>query len=390
MLSKWITRLTGWYTFHTGYADISLFLNRLNEQGVFFWGVQTKDEYAYVRVALFDHPRAITASEGIAEESGHIGLPFIIYKYRKRVGLIAGTISGLLLMFVSSLFVWDIDITGNAEITDARILGELKSHGVCVGTFIPRINAPQAGTRLLISMPELSSAYVNIDGTIITVDVIERRSKPEIVCDSGHNDITASDDGVIVSVEAYSGKPVVSHGDIVTKGQKLILGSYLYGAETEIHSNARGKVLAEIKKTFVYTVPLSFPCREYTGRTDVKTSYNVLGKDFDMFFGSPSSFGLFDAEIKNERLNLSFLSLPVTKSTLTLREYRTSTVRLTKRDAEKQAEKAFLAWCANDIDGELISKDCKFSYDPVTESVTIVGRANVITDIAQSVPYGIE
>ena len=390
MLNKIVSRIAGWYTFRVKETCLPTFLNGLNERGVVFWGVRIQDGYGFVRVTLSDHARALSAAGGIAEEVTRIGLPFIIYKYRNRIGLLAGTILGLLLMFVSSLFVWDVRVTGNAVISSSRILAELKSHGVCVGTFIPGINAPQAGTKLLISMSELSSAYVNINGTIITVDVIERRFKPDITFDDGYNNVVASDDGVIVGVEAYSGKPVVSHGDVVTKGQTLICGSYLYGAETEILSNARGKVLAEVKKTFVYTVPLSFPCREYTGRTDVKTSYNVLGKNFDTFYGPPSAFGLFDADVKNERLSLLFLSLPVTKSTLTLREYRTSTVRLTRRDAEKQAEKAFLAWCVNDVDGELISKDSKYIYDPASDSVTIVGRVNVITDIAQSVPYDAE
>ena len=386
MLTKFIIRLTGWYSLRTTEKDFPVLLNRLNEADVPFWGARIKDGYGYVRIALFDYAAAKNVSGGIAEDDRHIGLPFIIYKYRNRIGLIVGSIVGLLLMFLSSLFVWDVRVTGNGDIPETTILKALSECGVRIGAFIPDIYAPEAGTRLLLSLPQLSSAFVNIDGTILTVDVIPRREKPEIEDFGGTFDVAASEDGVIVGVEAYSGKPLVSHGDVVTKGQLLISGNYLYGAETEIESNARGKVFAETKKTFVCTIPLSYPYREYTGRTDIKTSYNILGKNFDMFYGQPSDYELFEAEIRSEKAGLFFLSLPVTKHILTLREYRVSYAEITQEDAKRKAERAFDAWCAGEIDGEIVSKDAEFVFDSGAKAVTIVGRVNVICDIAESVP----
>lgn len=381
MLNRFLLSLTGWYSFRTDIKDFPVFLNRLNESGVPFWGARADGGCGHVRVSLFHHSVTVSASEGIAEEEKRFGLPFIIYKYRRRAGLAVGTVIGLLIMFASSLFVWDVRVTGNAEISDARILKELSFLGVDVGTFIPSIYAPKAGTELLLSLPELSSAYVNINGTTVTADVIERRRKPESER-KGSDEIVASEDGMIVKVEAYSGKPLVSHGDVVTKGQPLITGSYVYGAETEIRSEAKGCVYAEVKKTFVFTVPLSLPCREYTGRTDVKTSYNVLGKDFDFFYGPPTDYELFEAEIRSERKNLFFLSLPVTKTTLCLREYRTAFIKITPDEAGRRAEKAFLDRCA-EIDGEIVSRDAKLVYDENAHAVTLVGRVTVICDIAE-------
>ena len=83
------------------------------------------------------------------------------------------------------------------------------------------------------------------------------------------------------------------------------------------------------------------------------------------------------------------MKLPVTKATLTLREYSYETVSLTRDQAEEKALGAFEAWCDEDIEGKCESRYYIMEYDENTNSVTIRGTAAVSADIAEEQAHGV-
>jgi len=384
MAGRLIPALTGRYVFRSLPGKGADFLNALNAGGVGFHGASADGDTVTVSVSVFGYRAAVRAAGELGEVCAAYGLPFIIYKYRKRAGLVAGTALGLFMMFVSSLFAWEINVTGNGSVSDAAILCALERMGVYVGAFIPDIDVSGVNGRLVCELPELSSANLHIDGTSLCVDVIERVRPPVKIDVSGVYDVIAAEDGVVRSLEIYSGRAAVAVGDTVVKGQVLVNGVYTAGEDpsVDIATHARAAVRAEYIKSFVYSVPLDFAERRYTGRTDEKTVIYVLGRPYKLFMGEPYVYEHFDAAAVTESVSVFSLKLPVTKTTLRVSEYVYDVRRIGVEEAREKALRAFDAWCANDTEGRITDKRFKTEYDLAADCVTIYGEVTLEGDIA--------
>ena len=84
----------------------------------------------------------------------------------------------LLIFFVglvwSKLFVWEIQVTGNETVSSARILNALAECGVEPGSFWPAYTCDTLRSQLLLKVPELAWATVQIYGSRAEVVVRER------------------------------------------------------------------------------------------------------------------------------------------------------------------------------------------------------------------------
>ncbi len=390
MWYKLLNKVTGWYLVKAPEKQGAKLLNALNEDDVLFWGAKNRDGYMYARFSAFSCGQGIKSAaraEIDLEIEKAVGLPFIIYKYRRRHGLAFGSALGLILILISTLHVWKIDVTGNADIPDKIILTALADAGVDIGTYIPSIYPNSVRTALILGLPDLSSASVNIKGNHITVEVIERKRPPVIADYSGFYNVVATRDGQIVSVEAYSGKPMVKAGDVVVKGQVLIAGQYASFRGVNIVTHARGSVYAMIYQDFATSVPLDFQHKRYTGNTDTKISYNILGRDINLFLGALSPFTFFDTEVSTEELTIGFLKLPAVRTILFTREYARVTEEITVDEAKQKALAAFNAWCESDTEGNILKRNYEIIFDEKARCVTITGTAEVLVDIAEEVPF---
>lgn len=390
MWYKLLNKITGFYLVRMPEKHGARLMNALNEEKALFWGAKNKDGHMYMRFSAFSAPHALRTAKSAAvdvEIVKAVGLPFIIHKYRKRHGLAFGTLLGLGLMLYSTLYVWKIDITGNKEIPDKMILTALAEAGVDIGTYIPKIHYTRVRTALILNLTELSSASVNIKGNHVTVDVIERKRPPEIADYSGYCHIVAARDGQIVSMEAYAGRPLAKAGDVVTKGQVLITGQYLSFRGLNMLTRARGRVMAVAYMDFVISVPLKIQYKRYTENTDIKVSYHILGRDFNLFLGALSPFTYFETEVKGENLKLGFLKLPAVKTTLYTREYVRESREISPGEARERALRAFYAWCENDTEGPVIKREYEIIEDPRGGCVTLVGTAEILLDIAKEMPF---
>ena len=315
---------------------------------------------------------ACASQNGIeAEIIRRHGLPFLIARYKKRVGLLVGLLLGLALLFYAELFVWKITVNGNTLLSDEEIIRALEDYGIGVGSFIPRIPVLQAQNEFLIKYGELSSFAINIKGTHIQVEVLERTHTPEIEQKNGFCNIVSDYDGIVLSVEAVDGTAVVKVGDVVSKGQ-LLISAYTVAARNiyRLH-HARGKIQAQVYEQFSEVVPLSDTRKHYTGREQVKTTVTAFGKAFDLFWTEQCTYEQFDAEVTREPVVLfGIIETPFVKTTAVFREYTSETVILPREQAELRARAAFDAYLARQTD-EVIDYDFKIVYDEIQNACVI-------------------
>lgn len=366
-MQRVIHRLFGYLTVKIEGKKALTAINRLNGEGLSFWGLRKTNEAFFINCSVFTSEKlfAVLSSCGaeyltVAEK----GLPFLLHRYGKRTGLFVGFALSLALIYASSLFVWDIRLSCNGELNEAKARASLHRLGLREGAVLSEIDVHRAELSFLVENPEYSDIAINLEGTVACIELRMRESLPALPEREGVYDIVASRDGVILSVTATNGEPAVEKGDTVKKGDVLINGLVTgkYGAYYAVH--AEGEVKATVYRDFSVVIPLQTREKFYTGRTETKTSVKILGKSFDFFLSELSPYEKCDVSASSKKLSLfGSVLLPLRVETLSYREYELRELSLSESEALQRAENALKAWAERNINGKLISAESEYRLD---------------------------
>ena len=394
-IPKAVNRFFGYIHLRACRADTIRLLNMLRNKNVSFWGFRATDKEVFFKISLFGCERVFAYARDANIELTivrRVGLPFFTHRYRGRVGLAVGALIAMAMIFSSIFFVWNIEVTGNYSVSDERILSVLKKNGLFDGAYIPGLSTHAIEERTILTLPELSSVAIAINGTYVTCDVIERERPPkaEDEIGDGISSIYATTDGIIVSVVAESGKVMVHPGDVVAAGDMLVSGIYDGFTGMKIAVRSKATVTAKTYKNFAVSIPLEQYRKSFTGRKVKRTMVKILGQPFELYFGAMIPYDRFTAETNTEKLKLfGFIKTPVEVTTLTAYEYTGERVTITKEEAEKQAIAAFNLHVDELESGELLEKSYSCFYDEAAGCVTLTGRLVILENIAVERPIQI-
>ncbi len=306
-------------------------------------------------------------------------------RYGKRYGLLLGALVFAALLWVSTLFVWRVDVSGTELLSKAEVRAELSEMGVKVGAKISDVDRSAVLNTFLKEHPELSWAALNFKGTTAILILKETEEKPS---DGGKTEsriMVAAESGVVRSVTVSEGKAAVKVGTVVNKGDVLISG-LISGSGGQITdnpplrvTNASGSVKAEVVRHVEVNVPFAEVISRTEGSGKRIKVISVFGHDF--FFGSTEGAVLLD-----ERSVTFFgaVEIPVTVKTFSEEITVTDTVSRDGDAARLEAERQLYKKITDVLgDGELTYVKTEY----VETENGIIGRAEIgcVTEIA--VPY---
>ncbi|MBR4278811.1 MAG: sporulation protein YqfD [Clostridia bacterium] len=376
--------------FEINRRDFSRFATALSRNKLNIWGNISKSDSVLFCCSIFTAEEIINlAGEWNCELNlvSKRGLPFIFAKYRRRYGLMLGLVIGMLIMFAGQLFVWKITISGNQTVSDYEILCALKDCGVEVGSFIPSIDVSYESNELLMTCRSISSAAVSINGTHLQVSVLERKELPELIDRSGFYNVVASRDGIILDVDTINGTPEVSEGEAVFEGE-LLINSFIEGKNGSFRpTHASGIVYAAVNEHFSAEIPLNRVTKYYTGRSETKKSYKLLGRSLPSFFGLECDYEYFDAVSSEKIVYLfGFIELPIREFSVTYTEYTPIESEISKSVAEQIASEA-LSDRLYELGLEVLSCESEITFDEEKGVCIIKADAVLKQNIAKEVPY---
>lgn len=280
--------------FFRGYVDFKAtgmfperFLNITSRNGINLWDNRPTKGGLCGSMAISDyrHIRKTARKAKVILKIEHKhGLPFIINKYKPRVGLLIGAVLGFALIMVLSNFIWSISITGTQTISDTYLFGELEKCGVSVGAYKNSINADEVKRAIQISNKKIGWMSVNITGNIVSVEIKENVEKPELETNTNPCNLKAKCDGVITKTNVKSGVTNVKIGSGVVKGDLLVSGvseSHTERYDTLTYLRASGEIFADVNSSKQLT----------------------LNKQNDYFYPS-------DNTVERNQLSLLWLKLP--------------------------------------------------------------------------------
>ena len=280
MLLRSLRFTRGYVRFEVSGRYPERFLNITARNGVRLWEVRRRGDGLSACMYRADYRRIRPLARGagvILRLRDKYGLPHYASRYRDRAGILLGGCAFVLTVFVMSLFVWSVEVTGLQELSEAEMRAALRDQGLYVGAFLPPLDAVHIADQVMIEHSEVGWMAVNFSGSCASVEVKEKAQPPRVNDISRPCNIKASRDGMILSVEAGEGTTVVSEGSGVLRGQLLVSGvmENADGGSRLVHANAR--VMARTTREASFSVPEKLTQLTPTGEYSERYSAQLFG-----------------------------------------------------------------------------------------------------------------
>lgn len=266
-----------------GYVRICLrggsperFLNLCNARGLTIWGIlcSKNGEYAaFMPLKDVRRVKPLVKKSGVHFRiTGRFGLPFFIYRNKKRWYWAAGLGAFFLLLYTMTLFIWDIEFEGNYRYTDDNLRVSLEKQEIRCGILKGKIDCGELEAFLRTDLPEVTWVSVSITGTRLFVRIRENEVLSHVPqTDQSPCDLVAAKSGTIRSMVVREGVPQVEVGDTVEAGQLLVSGRIPVtgddGAEITSHLvRADADIEAETTEEYEKKLPLVRTVRTPAGQ----------------------------------------------------------------------------------------------------------------------------
>jgi similar to stage IV sporulation protein len=226
------------------------------------------------------------------------GIIFLKIRLKKRVAMLLGAFVFVGIIYWLSSYIWGIQISTEKNIAPYEIREELNNIGIIPGTYKKNINVYTIEEKLKNYNPNIMWVRVRVEGSVLKVSVSEREALPNTTKDNSTCNIVAKKDGVITRIYTKAGTAVVKSGDIVKKGQVLIIGEQGNEGNTyKVH--ASGEVIAKTYYEETREVPLTYTKKTMTGNFIENYYINIFGKKFYLK-NSLNKFAIYDKIEKDD------------------------------------------------------------------------------------------
>lgn len=302
------------------------------------------------------------------------GLWFSLKRTRKT--FLWGMALFLLLLALSSQFVWDIQYEG-VEHTDIEKLEDaIRLAGLRRGMLKANLKSGYEMKDIILNNTDnIAWAWVYVKGTRAVVSVRENIIPPEVFDPDVPCDIVASRSGLIKSITTIRGKCVARENQMVAPGDIIISGTYEFESQPGYQVHASGTVKAQTEHIRSGVYKQNYCYKKYTGRKGHKVKIRLFGLEIPLYIREDMSFDSFDATQNDYELKIAGNYLGVGISVKTAREYFEekepisfeSTVDFAEKELEKEISKELL------FGAELIDKRTETEkIDEETVKVTVI------------------
>ncbi len=325
-----------------GYVDFEIigsfperFLNITARNHIFVWnskndGVYTASMYISDYMKIRKYARKSKVRLKIIKKHG---VPIYISKYKKRMGLIIGLLMFISIIYIMSCFVWTIDVSGIEKVSYSKLMSTLKENGVYIGTYIPKTDFPTASRNTMLEIEDIGWMSINATGSHLDIEVKEKAEVPELENRETVCNVKAKSDGVILNMEVYQGKTLITKGSGVVKGQLLVSGvmedSFLHS--TLVSANA--KVLAKTKHEKSFSVSKIANAVFVNGKRN-RARASIFSFEIPLSF-SPSDVKNSVINTKTESAKMNGIFLPLSKIHENIYPLEITKIPISKNNAEK-------------------------------------------------------
>ena len=347
----------------TGYLRISIegyyierFINICRKENIPVWNIKKEKE---IRLAFNIKIKDFKKICKIAKTTKcklkikkKKGFPFILNRYRKRKIFAIFLILVIILIGMSSNYVWNIEVIEENGNNLENIMQNLNQSGLVVGKRKSELNTKEVINKVRLERNDIAWMGIELKGTNAIVKVVKSDEKPDIIDENEYCSIVADKAGIITKISAQDGTANVKVGDTINEGETLING-WVEGKYTGIrYVHAKGEIQAKVWYTKHKFIEYNTTEKRETGEQEEK--YAIKFNNFKINLGKGvSKFEIYDTiETENKFKIFSDFYLPISIVKTTNKEIENVQKKYNKEEAKMLGIKELEEELNNEIENK--------------------------------------
>lgn len=393
MQKAWSRNRMGYLRVRISGYSTERFLNLCSANEMDIWELSPEQDAVVcsMTVPVFRRLKPLVRKSGVKVRIlGRYGVPFFIAGNRKRQGLFAGGAAFFLILYILSLFVWNITFEGNSRYSRDTLLDYLDTLGVRYGMRKSGISCEDLEESIRSAFPEITWVSASVSGTRLFVRVKENEALSAIPeQDDSPRDLVAGRAGTVTRMVVRRGRAAVSAGDQVEKGQLLISSELSVTDDSgqvvrTMYVRGDGDVYARTRYTYRKILPVIREAKSFTGRK--RYGFFLQAGPFRIRLLTPSSGkGSWDYLSESRQLCLfQDFYLPVYGAWIVGEEYELYGKFCTEMEAKALSEPIHSQYLENLMEKgvHIIENDVKIHRDGL--SFIVEGTADCEEEITEA------
>ena len=300
---------------------IERFINICRNEKITIWNLKRNKEIELllnVRIGEFKKICKIAKKTGCKIKiKNKKGLPFLLNRYKKRKVFLILLIMLVILIGVSSNFVWNVEIVEENGQKLENIEKDIEEAGLQVGKLKSQVDTKELINKIRLKRDDVAWIGIELKGTNAIVKLVKADQKPEIIDESEYCSIVSNKTGIITKINAQTGTANVKVGDTVKEGDVLING-WMEGKFTGVrYVHAKGEIEAKVWYTKSKKIPYNTTQIEETGNEETK--YSIKIHNFEINLSKKlSKFKIYDTIEEENKIKLFsdfYLPISIVKTT---------------------------------------------------------------------------
>ena len=363
------------------------FIGELMKRNILLDNIHSESGIVYADINAAHYPAAARISRRFGVRirvESRKGLYFRIRPFRKRPGLIIGTLFSVAAVLTLRMFVWHIDIHGNSQLSDDYMLGLLEQYGFTAGVFANNTDALDAERRIMLSSDIIKWINIEVNGSRADVYMSEKSSDDRAVPDMKTPcNIVAARSGIITDTNVSSGKLMYEKGSGVAEGSVIVSGFVSSGdALITVHSDA--EIIAEFTETQEFSMNYTTVEKVPTDSTFTHRQLMLLGIVIPLDGNDSDTENTICTE-SSEKLRLFGFELPAAIKTENYRRYGETTVTRSADDVRRLLEQQLELYIQNFL-GDYEVLDVSKSFSETNDGLVLNARIKLKGDIGVKKP----
>ena len=336
---------------------IERFINICKSNKITIWNLKRNKDiclYLNVRINEFKELRNVAKKTKCKIKiRNKKGIPFLLHKYKKRKIFVILLVIVAFFIWLSSEFVWNVDIIEENELEVPNIVQDLENIGLKKGCLKSKIDTKEIINKIRLERNDIAWMGIELKGTNVIVKIVKSTEKPEIIDESEYCSIVSDKAGVITKINAQNGTANVKVGDTIKEGDILING-WMEGKFTGIrYVHAKGEIEAKVWHTKHKKILYNTTEKKETGNEENK--YEIKFNNFKInLYKKLSKFEIYDTIETEKNLKLfSDFYLPISIVKKTNKEVEETQKQYTATEAKAVGVEEL----QEELDSEIENKD---------------------------------
>lgn len=229
------------------------------------------------------------------------GAGFTAFLYRKRIILFSGIALCFVMVYTMSNMIFSVEIKGNYNLSNEYIMSLLNANGIRPFMF-KNNSGSDAAKRIMSDNENIAWIGIDITGSKVVVDVVEKPDIPKVYDPMSKFNIVASYDGVISDFFLKKGFAVAGTGDTVKKGQLIVSGVTDSATQQIRYINPEADIKLICWMSEQSSQPVVKDVENLTNNKITNVYLNVNGKSLGFIRKVPYKY----YNVKTEEINLPF------------------------------------------------------------------------------------